>query len=50
MILSDYVTTLGTVLRARYGEREHKVSIDAGFACPNRDGINSVDPVCVLRA
>ncbi len=38
MVLSDYVTTLGTVLRARYGERVHKVSIDASFTCPNRDG------------
>jgi radical SAM protein (TIGR01212 family) len=23
---------------ARYGERVHKVAIDAGFTCPNRDG------------
>lgn len=38
MVLSDYVTTLGTVLRERYGERVHKVSIDASFTCPNRDG------------
>jgi len=38
MALSDYVTTLGQVLLARYGERVHKVSLDASFTCPNRDG------------
>lgn len=25
-------------LRRRFGERVHKISIDAGFTCPNRDG------------
>jgi len=25
-------------LRARFGERVHKLCIDAGFTCPNRDG------------
>ncbi len=25
-------------LKLRFGERVHKVSVDAGFACPNRDG------------
>lgn len=29
--LSDY-------LKGRYGERVYKVSLDAGFTCPNRDG------------
>jgi radical SAM superfamily enzyme len=29
-------------LRERYGERVHKVSIDAGFTCPNRDGTKAV--------
>ena len=38
MALSDYVNTFGQMLLARYGERVHKVSIDAGFTCPNRDG------------
>ncbi|HET9956969.1 MAG TPA: TIGR01212 family radical SAM protein [Polyangiaceae bacterium] len=36
--LSHYVNTLGRALRERYGERVHKVAIDAGFTCPNRDG------------
>lgn len=25
-------------MQARYGERVHKIAIDAGFTCPNRDG------------
>ena len=25
-------------LKARFGGRVHKISVDAGFACPNRDG------------
>lgn len=25
-------------MMARYGERVHKIAIDAGFTCPNRDG------------
>lgn len=38
MILSDYVTTFGQHMLRRHGERVHKVAIDAGFTCPNRDG------------
>lgn len=38
MALSDYVNTFGQALLARYGERVHKVAVDAGFTCPNRDG------------
>jgi uncharacterized protein len=38
MILSHYVNTFGQVMLARYGERVHKIAIDAGFTCPNRDG------------
>lgn len=38
MALSDYVNTFGQHLLAKYGERVHKVAIDAGFTCPNRDG------------
>jgi radical SAM protein (TIGR01212 family) len=29
-------------LRERFGERVHKVSLDAGFTCPNRDGTKAV--------
>ena len=38
MTLADHVNTFGQVLLRRYGERVHKVAIDAGFTCPNRDG------------
>jgi radical SAM protein (TIGR01212 family) len=38
MNLSHYVNTFGQAMLARYGERVHKVAIDAGFTCPNRDG------------
>ena len=38
MALSDYVNTFGQSLLARHGERVHKLAINAGFTCPNRDG------------
>ena len=38
MALSDYVNTFGQDLLRRYGERVHKLAINAGFTCPNRDG------------
>ncbi len=38
MRLSDYVHTFGQDLLRRYGERVHKVAINAGMTCPNRDG------------
>jgi uncharacterized protein len=38
MALSDYVNTFGQDLLQRYGERVHKLAINAGMTCPNRDG------------
>ncbi|VAX05426.1 Uncharacterized radical SAM protein YhcC [hydrothermal vent metagenome] len=38
MALSDYVHTFGQDLLQRYGQRVHKLAINAGFTCPNRDG------------
>jgi radical SAM protein (TIGR01212 family) len=38
MILSRYVNTFGHAMMERYGARVHKVTVDAGFTCPNRDG------------
>jgi radical SAM protein (TIGR01212 family) len=38
VILSNYVNTFGQAMRHRYGERVHKIAIDANFTCPNRDG------------
>lgn len=36
--IADLVTTLGSVLQDRFGERVHKLALDTGFTCPNRDG------------
>ncbi|HBH35661.1 MAG TPA: TIGR01212 family radical SAM protein, partial [Gammaproteobacteria bacterium] len=38
MALSEVVNTFGQDLLRRYGERVHKLAINAGFTCPNRDG------------
>lgn len=38
MTLHRYVNTFGQDLLRRYGERVHKLAINAGFTCPNRDG------------
>lgn len=38
MVLSDRVNTYGQDVMQRYGERVHKIALDAGFTCPNRDG------------
>jgi uncharacterized protein len=38
MILSDRINTYGQDLLKRYGMRVHKIALDAGFTCPNRDG------------
>lgn len=40
--LSKRVHTFGQDLRARYGERVHKIALDAGFTCPNRDGSRGI--------
>ncbi|MEN8132864.1 MAG: TIGR01212 family radical SAM protein [Pseudomonadota bacterium] len=38
MTLAEYVNTFGQTMLHRYGERVHKIAIDASFTCPNRDG------------
>lgn len=38
MVLSEYVHTFGQAMAMRHGQRVHKLAIDAGFTCPNRDG------------
>ena len=38
MALSDVITTFGQWLLKKHGERVHKLAINAGFTCPNRDG------------
>jgi hypothetical protein len=36
--LPHVVNTFGQDLKRRYGARVHKLAINAGFTCPNRDG------------
>lgn len=38
MLLSDRVHTFGQWLKHKHGQRVHKIALDAGFTCPNRDG------------
>lgn len=38
MSLDHYVNTFGAVCKACYGSRIKKLTIDAKFTCPNRDG------------
>jgi len=38
LTLSSVVHTFGQAMLHRYGERVHKIAIDADFTCPNRDG------------
>ncbi|HRH81202.1 MAG TPA: TIGR01212 family radical SAM protein [Thiobacillaceae bacterium] len=42
MQLTDYVHTFGQHLLARHGERVHKIALNAGFTCPNRDGSKGI--------
>ncbi len=42
MQLTEYVHTFGQWLRERHGERVHKIALNAGFTCPNRDGSKGI--------
>jgi len=42
MILSDYVNTFGQSMKLKYGERVHKISLNANLTCPNRDGTKGI--------
>jgi radical SAM protein (TIGR01212 family) len=42
MVLSERIHTYGQFLLKKYGERVHKVALDAGFTCPNRDGSKGI--------
>ncbi len=37
--MGAYYYDLNTYFRSRFGERVHKLTVDAGFSCPNRDGL-----------
>lgn len=38
MRLDDYVTTFGSYCQQKFGQRLQKLTLDAKFTCPNRDG------------
>ena len=38
MNLASQANTFGQVLLRQYGERVHKLALNVGFTCPNRDG------------
>ncbi len=42
MALSDYITTFGQYLKAKYGEKIYKLSLHADVTCPNRDGSKGI--------
>ena len=41
--MSDYYLTFSEFLKKRFGQKVYKVTLDAGFSCPNRDGTLSSD-------
>lgn len=42
MDMTRYVNTFGRYLQQRFGEKVHKVSVNASFTCPNRDGTKGI--------
>lgn len=42
MQLTEYVHTFGQWLKAKHGQRVHKIAINAEFTCPNRDGAKGI--------
>ncbi len=40
--MNQLYRSYNSYLRERFGERVHKVCVDAGFTCPNRDGTKAV--------
>lgn len=41
--MSEYFLSFGEYLKNIFGEKVYKVTLDAGFSCPNRDGSISSD-------
>ncbi|MEH6578646.1 MAG: TIGR01212 family radical SAM protein [Amphritea sp.] len=42
MQLYELINGLGRDLKSRYGEKVHKLTINASFTCPNRDGTSGL--------
>jgi hypothetical protein len=41
-MLAERIHTFGQAMLEKHGERVHKVALDAGFTCPNRDGSKGI--------
>jgi len=41
-VLTDHIHTFGRAMQERHGVRLHKIALDAGFTCPNRDGTKGI--------
>ena len=41
-MLAGRVHTFGQAMLKKHGERVHKIALDAGFTCPNRDGSKGI--------
>ncbi len=41
--MSNYYLTFSDFLKSKFGQKVYKVTLDAGFSCPNRDGTLSSD-------
>ncbi len=39
---ADLIHSFGRAMQDRHGERVHKIALDAGFTCPNRDGSKGI--------
>lgn len=42
MNLAEQVNTFGQLMLRRHGERVHKLALNVGFTCPNRDGTRGI--------
>ncbi|WP_207062383.1 TIGR01212 family radical SAM protein [Motiliproteus sp. SC1-56] len=42
MQLANRVNTFGRHMQAKYGQRVHKLALNASFTCPNRDGSKGI--------
>ena len=42
MDMTRFVNTFGRYLRQKHGEKVHKLSVNASFTCPNRDGTKGI--------
>ena len=42
MDMTRFVNTFGQYLRQKHGEKIHKLSVNAAFTCPNRDGTKGI--------